>query len=57
MKKTLCWKTYELEYPIKLYQTGKDSFTVVYGQQSGNGLNRDQAAMELGTAIMHALRL
>jgi hypothetical protein len=43
----------QVEYPIKLIQTGIDSFTVVYGQQVTKGLSYVEAAKELGCCIMH----
>ncbi len=43
-----------LDYDIKLLQSGRDNFTVVYGKQVKKKLNYGDAASELGAAIMHA---
>jgi len=50
-----CWHTDELAFPIKLDQQGVDRFTVTYGRQIKTGLTYNDAARELGAAIMHAL--
>ncbi len=57
MKKTLCYeiKETEIAFGIRLFQTGKNKFTVEYGKQVDSGLSYSQAAMELGRSIMHAL--
>lgn len=55
MKKTLCFELQYTAWPIKLEQTGKDSFTVTYGLQVKQRLTYGQAATELGACIMHAL--
>ena len=38
---------------VKLQQTGKDRFTVVYFKQIKKGLNYHDAALELGACLMH----
>jgi hypothetical protein len=40
---------------VRLIQTGKDRFTVVYGKQVKADLNYAQAAAEYGRSVMHAL--
>lgn len=49
--------SYEPEngFPIKLQQTGKNRFVVLYGLQRKAGLCYADAARELGCAIMHSL--
>ena len=42
-------------FPIKLQQSGKDSFHVTYGKQVMKFLTYPAAAAELGSCIMHAL--
>jgi hypothetical protein len=53
MKRT-CFEI-EVEFPIKLMQTGVDKFTVIYGKQVSENLNYAGAASELGASIMHGL--
>lgn len=56
MKKTLCQEiTAPHQYPVRLYQTGIDRFTVEYGLQEKKSLNYGQAAKEYGCCLMHAL--
>lgn len=55
MKKTLCYELGTAQWPIKLEQTGIDSFTVTYGLQVKRKLTYGQAATELGSCIMHKL--
>lgn len=55
MGKKLCHETKGLAFPVKLYQTGVDRFTVVYGKQVRTGLDYGHAASEYGLSIMHAL--
>lgn len=43
------------EFPIQLFQRGKDRFRVVYGMQADDNLTYAQAAAKLGQAIMHSL--
>lgn len=45
----------DLDFPIKLIQTGRDTFTVQYGQQIDRNLAYGQAASKIGEAILHAL--
>jgi len=54
MNKTI-HKIDDLAFPIRLIQTGLDSFTVLYGEQSRTGLTYAKAAQEYGASIMHAL--
>lgn len=55
MKKTTCHEIGDLAFPIRLEQTGVDRFTVTYGKQVKRGLTYNDAALEYGAAIMHAL--
>jgi len=55
MKRTTCFELTDAAFPIKLEQTGLDSFTVTYGLQVKDHLTYSQAAKELGSCIMHAL--
>lgn len=57
MKKTLCFeiKETEIAFGIRLFQTGKNKFSVEYGSQNDTNLSYSQACMELGRSIMHAL--
>ena len=54
-KITRCYTFENGAFPIHLDQQGKDRFTVVYGLQVKNDLDYSEAAMELGSCIMHAL--
>lgn len=54
-KPKVCLELEELEYPVRLEQTGRNKFNVVYGLQVKEGLTYEQAALELGSCIMHAL--
>lgn len=53
----LCFKTKLAGFDIILYQTPRNvaSFTVRYGSQFSGDLTYRDAALELGTSIMHAL--
>jgi len=42
------------QWPIKLIQTGRDRFVVIYGLQRFEGLDYAEAAAKLGQSIMHA---
>lgn len=42
--------------PVGLYQHGKDSFKVVYGEEVHNFLTYSEAAKEYGECIMHSLQ-
>ncbi len=53
--KKLCFENTEIDSPIRLFQTGKDSFTVEYGKQVKKFLTYSEAAKELGSCLMHAL--
>ena len=54
MKKQTCFELKDAAYPIKLEQTGIDSFTVTYGKQVKARMTYGTAAWELGSCIMHA---
>lgn len=54
-KITRCYTFENGAFPIHLDQQGKDRFTVVYGLQVKKDLDYGEAAMELGSCIMHAL--
>lgn len=56
MKKRICHQTLlSHQYPVRLIQTGKDRFIVEYGKQIRTNLNYEEAALEYGSCIMHAL--
>lgn len=55
MKKTLCYEFDDHFATVRLYQTGIDQFTVQYFKQIKTRLNYSEAAMELGSCIMHLL--
>lgn len=50
-----CFKTTIAGFPIELKQQSKHKFTVIYGSQVTKDLVYDEAANELGYAIMHGL--
>ena len=52
-----CIEITDLAFPIKLEQseTGPQLFKVTYGKQIRHKLLYEEAAEELGAAIMHAL--
>lgn len=55
-KTTVCFETNINEaWVIRLSQTGKgvNRFSVQYGLQIKDGLNYEQAALELGACLMH----
>lgn len=54
MRTTVHVATIENSYPVRLIQTGIDSFTVAYGQQIKRRLNYGQAALEFGACVMHS---
>ncbi len=43
------------DHDVELIQNGVDRFTVRYFRQVKSGLNYSQAALELGSCLMHAL--
>jgi hypothetical protein len=55
MKSTICFETELAGFKIALIQTGKNTFTVVYGLQTFKKMGYQSAAKELGECIMHAL--
>lgn len=54
-KITRCYTFEHGAFPIHLERQGKDRFTVVYGLQVKKDLDYGEAAMELGSCIMHTL--
>jgi hypothetical protein len=57
MTKKLIHQTTGLGFPLQLFKTGKNSYTVVYGQQKTAWLDYIGAAHEYGECLMHALQL
>lgn len=55
MKKTEVYRVEGRVYPLKVEQTGKDRFTVIYGLQVRRGLTYTQAAHEFGECLFHLL--
>lgn len=55
MKKQTCIELKDLAFPVKVEQTGRDSFTVTYGLKIKKGLNYARAAAEFGECVFHAL--
>lgn len=53
MKRVLCFEEANGSFPVRLYQTGFDQFTVEYGKQVKARLNYADAASELGACLMH----
>ena len=45
----------DLPFGVRLYQTGRDRFTVEYGKQIKDGLRYAAAAREYGECVFHAL--
>lgn len=43
------------DFSVKLFQNGKDKFTVQYGLQSEGGLNYASAAHRYGECVFHSL--
>jgi hypothetical protein len=54
MKKQTIHEVTDLDYPVKLEQTGLDRFTVTYGLQVRAGLDYAEAAKEYGKCILHS---
>ena len=54
MKRKLVYEVSDLDYPVRLIQTGVDSFTVTYGMDITKNLNYQQAAAAYGGCIMHS---
>lgn len=54
-KKTLVFEENNGVFPVRLYQRGRDSFTVEYGKQIKDWLTYGQAARELGECLMHLM--
>ena len=50
-----CLKTTIAGYPIELKQQSKHKFTVIYGSHVIKDCDYVEAALELGSCIMHAL--
>lgn len=55
MKKKI-YEITDIEYPIILYKTGEDKYTVQYGAQIDKDLSYTEAAENIGFAIFHALQ-
>lgn len=53
MKARTCFSLPDGEFPIRLDQTGRNTFTVTYGKQVKPNLTYSEAARELGECIMH----
>ena len=51
----LCDSRNDLAFPITLIQTGKNQFSVIYGEQEKHKLSYSDAAHEYGSCILHAL--
>jgi len=51
----LCDSRNDLAFPITLIQTGKNQFSVIYGEQEKHDLTYSDAAHEYGVCVMHAL--
>lgn len=51
----LCLSIKDLAFPVQLHQQSLNRFTVVYGQQMAKDLPYTEAALELGSCIMHSL--
>lgn len=51
----LCHEDKTQGFPVRLYQNGRDRFTVQYGLQVREGLDYTRAAAEFGSCLMHAL--
>ena len=45
----------DISFGVRLEQTGKDSFTVIYGKQVKRHLSYSDAAHEFGLCLFHAL--
>jgi hypothetical protein len=54
MKKKLVHVVIDLDENVRLFRTGKDRFTVEYGEQVTKGLTYSEAALEYGLCIMHS---
>ena len=52
--KIICFQDTIAGFNIELIQTSDTAFTVNYGLEKHTGLTYEQAAKELGEAIMHA---
>lgn len=55
MARQLCFEQTNGSFPVQLWQTGFNEFTVVYGKQVKRGLDYGDAASELGACLMHML--
>jgi hypothetical protein len=51
----VCDQRDDLAFPLRLTQSGPDSFAVIYGQEVHAGLNYTEAAQQYGSCLMHAL--
>lgn len=55
MTNRVCFEVDDIDAVIRLEQTGRDNFTVIYGKQVDFGLSYGRAATILGQQIMHGL--
>jgi len=55
MRRKLCFELLNGSFPIRLWQHGKDNFTVEYGKQINASLDYAVACCKLGQAIFHCL--
>jgi hypothetical protein len=54
MTKILCVEYTAGDYPVRLFQTGFDRFTVEYGKQVKRTMSYAEAGAEFGLCIMHS---
>lgn len=54
-KNKLCYHTVIAGLTIELRQWGKDAFTVQYGKAVTGKISYQQACLDLGASIIHAL--
>lgn len=53
-KKTLCVEYTDGDFPVRLYQTGFNRFTVEYGKQVKRTMDYADAGAEFGWCVMHS---
>lgn len=54
MPKILCVEYTAGDYPVQLFQTGFDQFTVQYGKQVKRTMTYAEAGAEFGLCVMHS---
>jgi hypothetical protein len=54
MAKILCVEYTAGDYPVRLFQTGFDRFTVEYGKQVKRTMSYSEAGAEFGLCVMHS---